>query len=49
MYLCELGGEYKEIIESGIKVVVRGGFIIVCFMFNIRFVLDIVEYVRELR
>lgn len=48
VYLCEFGGEYKEIIEIGIKVVVRGGFIIVCLMFNIRLVLDFVEYFEVL-
>lgn len=48
VYFCELGGEYKEIIEIGILVVVKGGFIIICVMLNICLVLDCREYMEDL-
>lgn len=43
VYLCELGGEKKEMIEMGILVVVKGGFIVIVVMLNMCLVLDIVE------
>lgn len=47
VYFRELGFMYKEMIKMGSKVVVCGGFIMVCVMFNLNLVLDMVEKLSE--
>lgn len=50
VYFRDFGFIYKEDIESGVKFVVRGGFIIVICMVNINFIVDnedIFNYVKE--